>query len=111
MATTVLLHQNHSASLWNTVPSQLMQWYLSILIRDDNAMHVFYVLTSGNIFLPFRSSVRAAHTAVSSVLYAVDEGLRGQNVSQLFWMNLIRKYSSRSICCYQQCSNEPLQYH
>ena len=44
-------------------------------------MHVVNVLTSGNIVLPFRSSVRAAHTAVSSVLYAVDEGLRGQNVS------------------------------
>ena len=28
--------------------------------------------------------MHAAHTAESSVLYAVDEGLHGQNVSQLF---------------------------
>ena len=81
------------------------------LLEMIEIMHVFYVLTSGNIFLPFRSSVHAAHTAVSLVLHAVDEGLRGLNVSQLFLINLIRKCSSRSICCYQQCSNEPIQYH
>ena len=28
--------------------------------------------------------MHAAHNAVSSVLYAVDEGLHGQNVSHLF---------------------------
>ena len=84
MATMVLLHQNHSASLWNAVPSQLMQWYLSILIRDDRNNARLLCIDYGNIFLPFRSSVHAAHTAVSSVLYAVDEGLPGQNISQLF---------------------------
>ena len=84
MATTVLLHQNHSSSLWNVALSQSMQWYLSILIRDDRHNACLLCIDYGNIFLPFRSSVHAAHTAVSSVLYAVDEGLRGQNVSQLF---------------------------
>ena len=84
MATMVLLHQNHSASLWNAVPSQLMQWYLSILIRDDRNNACLLCIDYGNIFLPVRSSVHAAHTAVSSVLYAVDEGLHGHNVSHLF---------------------------
>ena len=65
-------------------PSQLMQWYLSILIRDDSNNAGLLCIDYGNIFLPFTSSVHAAHTAVSSILYAVDEGLRGQNISQLF---------------------------
>ena len=84
MATTVLLCQTHSTSPWNAVPSQLMQWYLSILIRDDRHNACLLCIDYGNIFLPFRSSVHAAHTAVTSVLYAVDEGLRGQTSVSCF---------------------------
>ena len=84
MATTVLLCQNSPAHLWTAASPQ---WYLSILIRDDRHNACLLCILYCTLFLPFRSSVHAAHTAVSSVLYAVDEGqtcLHGQNVSQLF---------------------------
>ena len=81
------------------------------LLEVIEIMHVFYVLTMVKYFfllghqcvlltlqyLQFCMQLTKAYVAKTSV--------------SCFWLNLIRKCSSRSICRYQQHSNEPLQYH
>ena len=57
------------------------------------------------------SASNISTTTLSSVLYAVNEGLRNILYSvAINWLSLLLICSSRSISQLSQCSNEPLQY-